>query len=119
LPIHSDHVNKAKGNEAFADAISPNSQAQIDWKLVVLFYAALHYVEAYLAKQMGVHLRSHTTRDSYVSKESNLKKVRTQYGHLKFFSYNARYEMDKFTANDVNEATEYLAELKAVLLPLL
>jgi hypothetical protein len=118
VPSKDEHVKKAKGNEAFADSIAPTSQASIDWKLVVLFYVAVHYVEAYLAKT-GIHLRSHTTRDGYVTKERNLKKIRILYGHLKYYGYNARYEMSTFTAKDVKEATEYLDKVKSELIPLI
>ena len=118
MPTKDEHITKAQGNESFADSIDPTSQARIDWKLVVLFYTAVHYVEAYVAKALGFHLRSHTTRDSYISRESNLKKVRVSYGHLKFYGYNARYEIDGFTANDVKDAAGYLAQLKTELLPL-
>jgi len=78
----------------------------------------MHYVEAYVAKVMEMHLRSHQTRDSYIAKEANLKKIRVSYGHLKYYGYNARYELDGFTVKDVLEAKEYLAQLKTVLLPL-
>jgi hypothetical protein len=118
VPTRDEHVRKAEGNEAFADSIEPTNQARIDWKLVVFFYTAVHYVEAYVAKTLGTHLRSHTTRDSYISKESNLKKVRVSYGHLKYYGYNARYELDGFTPNDVKDAAGYLAQLKTELLPL-
>ena len=78
----------------------------------------MHYVEAYMAKAMNMHLRSHTTRDSYISRETNLKKVRIDYAHLKYFGYNARYELDGFTIKDIQDAKTYLANLKAILLPL-
>lgn len=119
MPTRDEHVKKAQENEAFADSIDPTSQARIDWKLVVMFYIGLHYVEAYVAKTLGQHLRSHTTRDSYISKESNLRRVRVSYGHLKYFGYNARYEVDSFTAKDVQDAAVDLAQLKNELLPLL
>lgn len=119
MPSRDEHVKKAEGNEAFAASIEPTSQARIDWKLVVLFYTAMHYVEAYMAKSMGRHLRSHTTRDSVISKEANLKKVRVFYAHLKYYGYNARYEVDSFTAKDVQDAAGYLAQLKAELTPLI
>ena len=118
MPTRDEHVTKAQGNEAFADSIDPTSQSRIDWKLVILFYTAMHYVEAYVAKVMEMHLRSHQTRDSYIAKEANLKKIRVSYGHLKYYGYNARYELDGFTVKDVLEAKEYLAQLKTVLLPL-
>jgi hypothetical protein len=118
LPTKDEHVQKAKGNEVFADSIEPTSQARIDWKLVVLFYTAVHYVEAYLSKT-GTHLRSHTTRDSWVARESNLKRIKMSYSHLKYFGYNARYEVNAFTAKDVESAAKYLAQVKSELTPLL
>ena len=84
-----------------------------------MFYAALHFVEAYCAKQLNQHLRSHTTRDSYVNRESNLRKIRKQYHHLKFYGYNARYEPDQFTVQDVRDATSDLALVRATIEPLL
>jgi hypothetical protein len=119
LPTKEEHITKAEGNETFADSIEPTSQPRIDWKLVVFFYTAMHYVEAYVAKALGFHLRSHTTRDSYISKETNLKKIRIFYGHLKYYGYNARYELDGFTAKDVADAKGYLTQLKTELLPFL
>jgi hypothetical protein len=119
LPSKDEHVLKAEGNETFAGTITPSNQTQIDWTLVILFYAAVHYVEAYLAKYLGMHLRSHTTRDQYIGKEANLKKIFTPYGHLKFFGYNARYELYGFTARDTQDALTYLTEIKNHITPLL
>jgi hypothetical protein len=119
VPTADEHIKKAQGNETFADSVAPSNQANIDWKLIALFYVAVHYVEAYLAKNLQLHLRSHTTRDNYVGKEPNLKAIRLAYSHLKYFGYNARYEIDEFTAADVRDASDYLAQIKACLLPLL
>jgi len=119
MPTTAEHVSKAVGNESFANAIDTSNPTNIDWKLTVLFYAAMHYVEAYLAKSMAIHLRSHTTRDGYVTKELNLKRIRNEYNHLKFFGYNARYEISGFTAKDVTSALAYFATIKAALTPLL
>lgn len=85
----------------------------------MLFYAAVHYVEAYLAKPLGMHVRTHTTRDSYMGKESNVKKVFRSYGHLKFFGYNARYEVSGFTAAQTEEAEKYLEDIRSHIKPLL
>jgi hypothetical protein len=118
VPSKDEHIKKAQGNETFAGLIKPDNQTQVDWTLVILFYAAVHYVEAYLDRY-NQHLRSHTTRDKYLGKEKNLKKIFKPYSHLKYFGYNARYEMCDFKAQDTQEATKYLADLKKILLPLL
>jgi len=119
LPSKDEHVSKAEGNEEFASSITPDSQPRIDWKLVVLFYAAVHYVEAYLARHLNQHVRSHTTRDKYLGREANLRKIFTSYGHLKFYGYNARYEVDGFTVKDVNDAIGYLNDVRSHIKPLL
>jgi hypothetical protein len=119
VPTRDEHVEKAEGNETFATTLPSDTQAAIDWTLVVLFYAAVHYVEAYLDKHWGVHVRSHTTRDKYFGKEANLRKIFSPYSHLKFYGYNARYEVSGFTAADTQDATKDLADIKKHLMPLL
>jgi hypothetical protein len=119
VPSKQEHIVKAEGSEGVADSIQPTSQARIDWKLIITFYAAMHYVEAYLATAMNTHLRSHTTRDTWMVRESNLKKIATSYNHLKFFGYNARYEVTSFGPSDVTDAAGYLTQIKTALKPLL
>jgi hypothetical protein len=119
VPTKDQHVKKATENEAFANRLDTNTQASINWKLIVLFYTALHYVEAYLAKHLNQHLHVHTTRDSVVSREARLRMLRTEYAHLKYFGFNARYEADQFTARDVADALGYLAQVKGKITPLL
>jgi hypothetical protein len=119
VPTKNQHVKKATENEAFFQNLDESTQASINWKLVVLFYTGLHYVEAYLAKTLNQHNRSHTTRDNCVSRETSLRKIRAQYNHLKFYGYNARYEEDQFTASDVSDALAYLKEVREQLVPLL
>lgn len=119
MPSRDEHLEKARGNESFAATITHENQTKIGWILVVLFYAAVHYVEAYLAVQLGIHARSHTMRDSYVAKDANLRRIYSSYQHLKYFGYNARYEVFQFNVTDIQEANNCLADVKALLLPLL
>jgi len=119
VPTKDEHIKKAEDNETFADTIPTATQTEIEWTLVVLFYAAVHYVEAYLEKHWGMHLRSHTARDQYIGKEANLKKIFSPYSYLKFYGYNARYEVCSFTVTDTQDANKDLAEIKNHILPLL
>lgn len=110
---------KADGNASLALSLKLDNQSGIDWALTMLFYAAMHYVEAYLART-NVHLRSHTTRDNAMSRDSSLRKVFREYADLKYFGYNARYEVAGFKAGDVtNVAAKHYATIKAALIPLL
>jgi hypothetical protein len=115
VPTKAEHLNKATGIAALADSLKPlTDQAKIDWALVMLFYAAVHYVEAYLSTLTpAIHLRSHTTRDSYMGRNSTLKKVYKEYQDLKFYGYNARYELFGFTSRDVTDvAAKNFAKIK-------
>ncbi len=119
MPSKQEHITKAAGNAALALSMPLNNQTQIDWALVILFYAALHYVEAYLST-LDQHLRSHTTRDNAVGRDSNLKKIFLEYQDLKFYGYNARYETSGFKAHDVTDiAAKNFAKIEAQLKPLL
>ena len=78
----------------------------------VLFYAALHYIEAYLAP--NVHLKSHESRDGYINRDAHLRSIAKEYFHLKFFGYNARYEAFGFKASQVkDEAAKDYEAVKA------
>jgi hypothetical protein len=113
LPSKEAHITKADGNAALALSMTLENQAKIDWTLVILFYAAMHYVEAYLAT-VGQHLRSHTSRDNIVGRDAKLRKIFAEYQDLKYYGYNARYELLGFTANDVtNTAAKHFATIKA------
>ena len=119
MPSKQDHLTKADGNAALAMSLPLDSQTRIDWALIMLFYAAMHYIEAYLAT-LNQHLRSHTTRDTVVGRGVNLKKIFTEYQDLKFYGYTARYEAYGFKAQDVtNEAAKHFATIKGSLQPLL
>ena len=119
MPTKDEHLAKAEGNAAFALSLPLGNQTKIDWALVVLFYAALHYVEAYLST-IGQHLRSHTTRDNAVGRDPNLRKVYSEYQDLKYYGYNARYEVCGFKPADVtNIAAADFAVIKSRIRPLL
>jgi len=111
VPTREQHVTKADGNAAFALSLPLENQTQIEWALVALFYAAMHYIEAYLAP--NTHLRSHEARDKYVGRESHLRLIFKEYSHLKYFSVNASYEICTFRAEDVqNEASRDYETIK-------
>ena len=87
------------------------SPACIDWALVAFFYAALHYVEAYLALR-GVHITHHSRRDTVIGGDENLRTIYRQYRELKTFGYAARYETYNLSSHTVQEASEYLDDIK-------
>jgi len=113
VPTTAEHLAQAESNEQASLAVQPRFP---DWAATMLFYAALHYVEAYFfADADKSHLPAHYDRHS-----ERLPAVRTRIGpifvHYKDLmdaSLEARYQYVSFTQVDVeNLRQEGLEPLK-------
>ncbi len=89
MPDLGSHLRQAERNERVASHLT----AFPDWQIVALFYAALHYVDAYLTHRLGDqgHPTSHQTRLRFVAPDSALTTVYQQYRELLDRSQDARY----------------------------
>ena len=77
----------------------------------MLFYAALHYVEAFFSLT-GVHSADHRTRDSNLCKRSETMQIYDEFSELKNISTNARY-FGRYP-NKTDFSVEVLPALQAV-----
>lgn len=110
MPSVQDHLAQAVHNEQFAAAIDRIRFS--DWTITALFYAALQYVDSYLASRK-ISPGAHDVRDNLVGNEPFLKKIAFQYFRLKSLSRNARYSCRKFTPDDISQAErDHLAKIK-------
>ena len=91
MPSKTDHQRQAESNEAFYADVRGDLGSYQDWQVTSLFYAALHYVDAYLATK-DVHPKLHKDRDWYVSSEAQLRHISIDYLTLKDRSMEARYD---------------------------
>ena len=73
------------------------SERYTEWEVTILFYSALHYVDAFLATQ-GAHPKSHRERFDLVS---NLTDLARYYEILFKRSMNARYHLYEFSSEEV------------------
>ena len=64
----------------------------------MLFYSALHYVDAFLAT-LGMHPRTHCERNDLLA---NLTDLAVYYQVLSKRSMNARYDLYQFTPAEVD-----------------
>ena len=72
------------------------------WAAVLLFYSALHLVDAFLAAQSTpFHPGSHEIRDSCIARLRDLHPIARAYGTLQDRSKDARYRMRPFTQAEV------------------
>lgn len=83
------HVSRARANESFARLLSPADRG--DWRIIVSFYAALHYVEARLSR-LGQTSSDHRNRRALMRKFTDFAPVRNDYETLSNFAWSARYD---------------------------
>jgi uncharacterized protein (UPF0332 family) len=118
MPSKDDHLQKARHNEAFFDSFELRSTPYLDWVVTGIFYAALHYVDAFLATQ-GVHPGSHSRRDAEVKLFLGAGFYLDDRA-LKDDSQDARYRAHRFSAEEVdNDIKPLFQKIKSEVLALL
>ena len=76
-----------------------NEGGLTDWQVTMLFYSALHYVDALFADMSGIHPKTHTSRNTLVT---NQTAIAPNYIRLYNRSLDARYNMVMFTQKEVD-----------------
>lgn len=116
MPSKAEHRGKAEHNEFF---VSDTGNPFFDWAVCGTFYAALHYVDAYLATH-NIHPHSHAIRISHIQRDSRLNAIYVDYRELLNESRDARYEPTiTFVQADVNRVQHSLEAIKRIILPLI
>jgi hypothetical protein len=118
VPTTKEHRAKAVNNEFLVESLD---NPFWDWAVSGVFYAALHYVEAYFASRFPPrHPSTHVSRDNYINSDSILRPIYIDYRQLEDESRNARYDADMtFDQKDVIRTKGYLERIKKVVLPLI
>jgi HEPN domain-containing protein len=95
-PAHAaaDYVAQAVRNRDLASSL--RSQDRFDWAVTCLFYAAVHYVNAFLRRSNQPIPRrhgGHQGRLNIVQQDRSLREIYKSYRHLDDESRDARYEL--------------------------
>ena len=86
-----DYLGQAKHNRYVADVLSKDNPVSLQWAVTCVFYAALHYVNAYLFHHTRMTFVNHGDRDRYVS--VHMRTVFKDYRWLRTKSEDARYRL--------------------------
>lgn len=111
MPEQRQHLLRAKQNEALAESLRKDNGCNIDWAIVMLFYSALHYVDAYLAGKQA-HPVDHKHRDDEIERNGAISDIFGDYRRLKDLSRAARYEIPEYTIDKLNLAKSKLGNIK-------
>lgn len=112
MPSKNQHIKMAGLNEQFGEEVLSLEKRFNSWAVVAFFYSALHWVDAYLAT-LGYHPPRHVERNDRLRRESILRKIRSDYRHLKTDSVDARYNIRSFRDSEIQLVRGYLETIKA------
>lgn len=102
MPSRNCHLNKCDNNLKAYTFLRDNTPNFLDWKVVMLFYSALHDVDAFL-DQLTIpnhlkHPKKHKVRNKLVARY--LRPVAYEYDGLYHFSKWARYKESPVITQD-------------------
>lgn len=87
MPAQNVHEEKARSIERVLPVFDDQKADHLDWIVVLAFYAALHWLDAYLARQ-GLHPTNHRERN----RAAQGQPIWDEYHELYAVSRIARYE---------------------------
>jgi HEPN domain-containing protein len=107
-----EHRAQAKHNRQFA-AFLLNQGSYTDWAVTACFYAALHLIDAVLARFLSYNPTDYYQRESKMSRFTRIpQEVINAYHCLKDVSMDARYDCLRPAVEDIR--TTYLPELDKI-----
>lgn len=92
-----EHLDTAERNRDVAQALlipggsSGLATPPYEWVAVIAFYAAVHFVNAYLWERHRVVPRDHIERGLYIRNDPILRRCANAYGRLLDTSFKARH----------------------------
>jgi hypothetical protein len=107
MPGESVHQQQAVHNRNFFTEFRLAQSDYTDWAATVLFYTALHLVEAFLASR-GEHSPDHRQRDQNFVRFAELRPLYSPYRELKHHSQRARYYGARFDSVTLDKLRAHL-----------
>lgn len=98
MPQPTEHIAQAEKNERLYERLVGTEFN--DWAITALFYAALHYVDAYFVSQTGVRPPNHNLRNRLVDRTLNQARVSPAYRELYRLSRKVRYETPSVSTDE-------------------
>jgi hypothetical protein len=107
-----EHLAKAHEIFALHNAIDPALPGAIGWSITMLFYTALHYIEAYLVATRGFGCKHHFSRATEIQRDLRINTLYNDYSMLETLSREARYDVSSFNVGDLRFAEGCLENVK-------
>lgn len=119
----AEHLEQAMLNEQLAFWLaSREPERGSSWAIIMLFYSALHYIDAYLEGVKAITSPSHEAQDANIMADPDMqeRQIVEMYQELRRASIEARYRMRCFSVEEFYQYTNrYFLPIKHVVTELL
>ena len=120
-----EYIQQAAHNADLASYLRHTKADCLDWAVTCLFYAAIHYINAYFVKaHIPIPQRHRTSnpkkpgRLNIVQRDSVLSQIYPEYRHLDDESRDARYELKRPSMSDYDTfLISQFAKIREFILP--
>lgn len=109
MPKKIKHIEQYKKNKLLANSKCLNNPQFRDWKIVMIFYAAMHYLESSYADKY--HSTTHQKRKKYLESDAKYEDIIDDYENLEMLSRKSRYDCIEMSSKEVIDA---LVNLKSI-----
>lgn len=110
MPSRIKHIEQYRKNKKLANTDLLKENEYMDWRIVVIFYAAMHYIDSSYANLM--HPTTHKSRKKYLQVNSKYDEIIDDYENLEMLSRKSRYDCIKIKQRDITDALENLSTIE-------
>lgn len=120
MPKVNKHLEIIRQNHNTLEYLSQKNPDHIQWCIIIIYYMAFHYIQAYLAKKYNDHPDAHALLKPIISKDPNLKPIYYKYCDLENDSRQARYYGKKFNISTMRcECLVWFSDIQELIIRLL
>ncbi len=119
----ADHLATANANRDLATTLAGaagGTPTARYWSVVVAFYAAVHYINAYLRETQGLEPREHGERRRSLAQDAQLQPLAFRYRLLTIDAFDVRYTPNhRLRAAAIRRSLQTMREIEATVTSLL
>ncbi|WP_080805352.1 hypothetical protein [Desulfamplus magnetovallimortis] len=94
-----------KNYKALMHLSSPDPSEHIEWSVIIIYYMALHYIQAYFDATCEEHYSNHMSLQNRMREVPQLRSIYGRYRQLEDDSRKARYDGETFNIYTLRNET--------------
>lgn len=87
------HIQQAASNLSFLEEVNKHSDTRFDWQVTIVFYTALHLINAHIAKKINKNYLSHKQVSEILDFENQMSLARVN--KETFLAYDKLYRLSR------------------------